>query len=149
MRVPSFARRSRFGVRIALLDSAHCGADHRAQGSHPGLTMTLSHFLWQTWRSIVSFFLSFFVLGLMVWFTPEWVQGFIQAAGNLKYFIMGAADETLGYGQPSALFAILVGDTAIALALMTLFTRVIVLTLILWVGGLIYRSLFGGGQSAS
>ncbi len=111
--------------------------------------MTLSHFLWQTWRSIVSFFLSFFVLGLMVWFTPEWVQGFIQAAGNLKYFIMGAADETLGYGQPSALFAILVGDTAIALALMTLFTRVVVLTLILWVGGLIYRSLFGGGHAAS
>ena len=111
--------------------------------------MTLSHCLWQTWPSIVSFFLSFFVLGLMVWFTPEWVQGFIQAAGSMKYFIMGAAAETLGYGQPSALFAILVGDTAIALALMTLFTRVIVLTLILWVGGLIYRSLFGGGQATS
>jgi hypothetical protein len=106
--------------------------------------MGLSHFLWQTWRSIVSFFMSFAVLGLMVWFTPDWVQGFIEAAGGLKYFIMGAADQTLGYGQPSALFAILVGDTAIALALMTLFTRVVVLTLILWVGGLMYRSLFGG-----
>ena len=57
-------------------------------------------------------------------------------------------DETLGYGQPSALFAILVGDTAIALALLTLFTRVVVLTLILWVGGLIYRSLFGGGAAS-
>ncbi len=106
--------------------------------------MSLRHFLWQTWRSIVSFFMSFLVLGLMVWFTPEWVTGFIEAAGSLKYFIMGAANETLGYGQPSALFAILVGDTAIALALMTLFTRVVVLTLILWIGGLMYRSLFGG-----
>ena len=61
---------------------------------------------------------------------------------------MGAADQTLGYGQPSALFAILVGDTAIALALMTLFTRVVVLTLILWIGGLIYRSLFGGSAAS-
>ncbi|NOT40158.1 MAG: hypothetical protein HOP13_06675, partial [Alphaproteobacteria bacterium] len=48
--------------------------------------MTLSHFLWQTWRSIVSFFMSFLVLGLMVWFTPDWVTGFIEAAGSLKYF---------------------------------------------------------------
>ena len=107
---------------------------------------TLGHFMWQTWRSIVSFFLSFVVLGLMVWFTPDWVQGFIQAAGSLKYFVMDGANAVLGYGQPSALFAVLVGDTAIALALMTLFTRVIVLTLILWLGGLIYRGLFGGAS---
>jgi len=106
--------------------------------------MGFGHFLWQTWRSIVSFFLSFVVLGLMVWFTPDWVQGFIEAAGSLKYFIMGAAEEVSGYGQPSALFALLVGDTAIALALMTLFTRVVVLTLILWVGQGLYRSVFGG-----
>ena len=106
--------------------------------------MNFGHFLWQTWRSIVSFFLSFVVLGLMVWFTPDWVQGFIEAAGSLKYFIMGAAEEVSGYGQPSALFALLVGDTAIALALMTLFTRVVVLTLILWVGQGLFRSLFGG-----
>ena len=109
---------------------------------------TLSHFMWQTWRSIVSFFLSFIVLGLMVWFTPDWVTGFVEAAGSLKYFITGAATETLGYGQPSALFSLVVGDTAIALTLMTLFTRVIVLTLILWLGGLIYRQLFGGRSSA-
>jgi hypothetical protein len=110
--------------------------------------MGFSHFLWQTWRSVVSFFLSFIVLGLMVWFTPDWVNGFIQAAGNLKYLIMGGAEEMIGYGQPSALFALLVGDTAIALALMALFTRVVVLTLILWLGGLIYSALFGG-KSAS
>jgi hypothetical protein len=42
------------------------------------------------------------------------------------------------------LFSLVVGDTAIALTLMTLFTRVVVLTLILWLGGLIYRALFGG-----
>ena len=104
---------------------------------------SFGHFLWQTWRSIVSFFMSFIVLGLMVWFTPDWVQGFIEAAGSLKYMIMGGAEEVIGYGQPSALFALLVGDTAIALALMTLFTRVVVLTLILWLGGLIYSALFG------
>jgi hypothetical protein len=103
----------------------------------------LGHFLWQTWRSVVSFFLSFVVLGLMVWFTPDWVQGFIEAAGSLKYFVMGAANEVSGYGQPSALFALLVGDTAIALALMTLFTRVVVLTLILWIGQSLFGSLFG------
>jgi hypothetical protein len=109
---------------------------------------TLGQFMWQTWRSIVSFFLSFFVLGLMVWFTPEWVTGFVETAGQVKYFVTGAATETLGYGQPSALFSLVVGDTAIALTLMTLFTRVIVLTLILWIGGLIYRSLFGADSSA-
>lgn len=109
---------------------------------------TLGQFMWQTWRSIVSFFLSFFVLGLMVWFTPEWVTGFVETAGSVKYFVTGAATETLGYGQPSALFSLIVGDTAIALTLMTLFTRVVVLTLILWIGGLIYSSLFGGGRSA-
>jgi hypothetical protein len=109
---------------------------------------TLGQFMWQTWRSIVSFFLSFFVLGLMVWFTPEWVTGFVETAGSVKYIVTGAATETLGYGQPSALFALIVGDTAIALTLMTLFTRVVVLTLILWIGGMMYRSLFGGSSSA-
>ena len=104
---------------------------------------TLSYYLGQTWRSIVSFFLSFVVLALMVWFTPDWVQSFVQAAGTLKYLIMDAADAVFGYGQPSALFALVVGDTAIALTLMTLFTRVVVLTLILWLGGLIFRVLFG------
>ncbi len=108
---------------------------------------SLRHFMWQTWRSIVSFFLSFVVLGLMVWFTPEWVSGFVESAGSLKYFLTNAATELFGYGQPSALFSLVVGDTAIALTLMTLFTRVIVLTLVLWLGGLIYRSLFGGRSS--
>jgi hypothetical protein len=32
--------------------------------------------MWQTWRRIVSFFLSFVVLGLMVVLTPERVSGF-------------------------------------------------------------------------
>ena len=109
---------------------------------------SLSHFMWQTWRSIVSFFLSFFVLGLMVWFTPEWVTGFVETAGGLKSVITDGATNLLGYGQPSALFSLVVGDTAIALTLMTLFTRVIVLTLILWLGGLIYRAIFGGNASA-
>ena len=103
----------------------------------------LSYFVGQTWRSIVSFFLSFVVLGLMVWFTPDWVQMFIEAAGRLKLFVMDGAQSALGYGQPSALFALLVGDTAIAMALMALFTRVVVLTLILWLGGLIFGGLGG------
>lgn len=105
--------------------------------------MGLTHFLWQTWRSVVSFFMSFVVLGLMVWFTPDWVNGFVATAGSLKYFVMGSAETILGYGQPSALFGLIVGDTAIALTLMTLFTRVVVLTLILWLGQLIYGRLFG------
>lgn len=104
---------------------------------------TLGHFFWQTWRSIVSFFLSFFVLGLMVWFTPDWVMGFVETAGQLKYLVMDTANAALGAGQPSAIFGLVVGDTAIALTLMTLFTRVVVLTLILWLGGLIYRRVFG------
>jgi len=103
----------------------------------------LSYFIGQTWRSIASFFLSFVVLGLMVWFTPDWVQIFIEAAGRLKVLIMNGATEALGYGQPSALFAVLVGDTAIALALLTLFTRVVVLTLLLWIGSQMFGSLFG------
>jgi hypothetical protein len=103
----------------------------------------LSHFIGQTWRSIVSFFLSFVVLGLMVWFTPDWVQAFVQAAGRIKFLVMDGADAALGFGQPSALFALIVGDTAIALTLMTLFTRVVVLTLILWLGGLIFGGIFG------
>jgi len=104
---------------------------------------SLSYFLGQTWRSIVSFFLSFFVLGLMVWFTPDWVQGFIEVAGRLKILIMDGATNALGFGQPAALFGLLVGDTAIALTLLTLFTRVVVLTLILWLGGLILGALTG------
>lgn len=104
----------------------------------------LSHFVGQTWRSIVSFFLTFVMLGLMVWFTPDWVQAFVQAAGSLKYLVMDGAKATLGYGQPSALFGLIVGDTAIALTLMALFTRVVVLTLILWLGGLILGGLVGG-----
>jgi hypothetical protein len=103
----------------------------------------LSYFVGQTWRSIASFLLSFVVLGLMVWFTPDWVQAFVQAAASLKYLVMDGADAALGYGQPSALFGLIVGDTAIALTLMTLFTRVVVLTLMLWLGGLIFGSIFG------
>lgn len=104
---------------------------------------SLSYFLGQTWRSVLSFFLSFLVLGLMVWFTPDWVQGFIAVAGSLKVMIMDTATQALGFGQPAALFGLLVGDTAIALALLTLFTRVVVLTLILWLGGLMLGSLTG------
>jgi hypothetical protein len=110
--------------------------------------MGLSHFLWQTWRSVVSFFMSFFVLGLMVLFTPDWVRNLLGAASGVKTFVMDTADAAFGAGQPAALFGLVVGDTAIALTLMTLFTRVVVLTLILWLGGLIYRSLFGGTASS-
>ena len=108
---------------------------------------TLGQLVGQTWRSIVSFFMSFVVLGVMVWFTPEWVNAFVTFAGQLKVFIMEGATSALGYGQPSALFALLVGDTAIAMTLFALFTRVVVLTLILWLGSLIYRSVFGGGEA--
>ena len=108
------------------------------------MRQTLGHFVGQTWRSIVSFFMSFFVLGVMVWFTPEWVNAFVQFAGQLKVYIMDGATTLLGYGQPSALFGLLVGDTAIALTLFALFTRVVVLTLILWLGNLMFRSVFGG-----
>jgi hypothetical protein len=106
--------------------------------------MGFTHFLWQTWRSIVSFFMSFFVLGLMVLFAPDWVRSLLEAASGLKSFVMDTADAAFGVGQPAVLFGLVVGDTAIALTLMTLFTRVVVLTLILWLGGLIYRALFGG-----
>ncbi len=108
----------------------------------------LGQIMWQTWRSIVSFFLSFVVLGLMVVLTPEWVTGFIETAGSMKYFIMDSAEGMLGNGSPSALFGLVVGDTAIALTLMTLFTRVVVLTLIMWLGGLIYSAIFGSRQSS-
>jgi hypothetical protein len=107
---------------------------------------SFGHFARQTWRSIVSFFMSFVVLGIMVWFTPEWVNGFVEFAGALKVWIMDGATAILGYGQPSALFALLVGDTAIALTLFALFTRVIVLTILLWIGSLLYRSIFGGPE---
>src|ERR1700682_2273486 len=110
------------------------------------MRQTLGHFVGQTWRSIVSFFMSFFVLGVMVWFTPEWVNAFVQFAGQLKVYIMDGATTLLGYGQPSALFGLLVGDTAIALTLFALFTRVVVLTLILWLGSLMFRSVFGGSE---
>lgn len=103
----------------------------------------LGRFMWQTWRSIASFFLSFIVLGAMVVLTPDWVTGFVEAAGGMKLYVMDAAENLLGYGQPSALFGLVVGDTAIALTLMALFTRVVVLTLMMWLGGLIYRALFG------
>jgi len=108
----------------------------------------LGQIMWQTWRSIVSFFMSFVVLGLMVWFTPDWVEGFVSAASSLKGVVMEASRTISGYDQPSALFSILVGDTAIALALMTLFTRVVVLTLIMWIGGLIFSAIFGSRQSS-
>ncbi|MEQ1753077.1 MAG: hypothetical protein ABL973_02975 [Micropepsaceae bacterium] len=100
---------------------------------------TLGYYLGQTWRSIVSFFLSFFLLGLMVWFTPDWVNSFVKLAGDLKFVLMDAFDAIFGYGQPAALFSLVVGDTAIALTIMTLFTRVVVLTLIMWLGGLMFR----------
>jgi hypothetical protein len=61
---------------------------------------------------------------------------------------MDSAGNFLGNGSPSALFGLVVGDTAIALTLMTLFTRVVVLTLIMWLGGLIYSAIFGSRQSS-
>lgn len=108
----------------------------------------LWHFMRQTWRSIFSFFLSFVVLGLMVVFAPGWATGFVEAAATFKFFVLDRFTEMTGVGQASDVFALLVGDTEIALALLTLFTRVVVLTLLLWLGGLIYRALFGGGSKA-
>ena len=105
--------------------------------------MSLGHFLGQTWRSIVSFVLSFFVLGLMVWFTPDWARGFLETATAVKSVAISASDAVFGYSQPGTLFGIFIGDTAIAMALMTLFTRVVVLTLILWIGQALYNSVFG------
>ena len=92
----------------------------------------LAKFFWQTWRSIISFFLSFVVLALGVWFTPDFVTAFMLSVGQFKYFVAGLGQEILP-GQVSAAFVALVPDTAIGLAGFTLFTRVIVLTLLLWV----------------
>jgi len=98
---------------------------------------TLGHFVRQTWRSIVSFFMSFVVLGLMVWFTPELVSGFMDTVGQFKSIVGEVADTVLP-SSVSALFKILVPDTAIAFAGFTLFTRVVVLTLILWLLSLVF-----------
>jgi hypothetical protein len=57
----------------------------------------------QTWRSIVSFFLRF-CARLMVWFTPEWVTGFVETAGSVKY-LSPRRDRDARYGQPSAFCA--------------------------------------------
>ena len=39
--------------------------------------------------------MSFVVLGIMVWFTPDWVNAFVQFAGQLKVYIMDGATATL------------------------------------------------------
>ena len=106
---------------------------------------TLGHFVRQTWRSIVSFFMSFVVLGLMVWFTPDLVSWFMDTVGQFKSFVGQAADSILP-SQVSAVFKILVPDTAIAFAGFTLFTRVVVLTLILWLGSVLL-GINRGGES--
>jgi hypothetical protein len=109
--------------------------------------MGLVHFMGQTWRSIVSFFLSFVVLGLMVILAPGWATGFVELAASFKYLVLDQVTAITGLGQASDIFALLVGDTEIALAMITLFTRVVVLTLLLWLGGLIFGRLFGRAAS--
>jgi hypothetical protein len=110
--------------------------------------MKLKQAIGQTWRSIFAFFLSFVVLGLMVWFTPGWVQWIVHAAGILKDWILEIANAAFGVEQPSALFTLLVGDTEIALVLFTLLVRIVVVTLLVWLFSSLFRRMFRRGEGA-
>lgn len=97
----------------------------------------------QTWRSLVSFLLTFVIIGALIWFAPNWVTDVIDFSGQLKDVVMTVVSGATGDDRFSAAFGLIVGDSEIAVAIFMLLTRLVVVTAFVWIGSMLISAVRG------
>jgi len=107
----------------------------------------LAKAIWDNWRSVVSYVLTFFVVGVLLIYEPDWVTNVAAFSGGVKNFVIDTA-HFFGWDSLAGVFSIGVADTAIAWATFMLITRALIITTVVWVSGAIFRAVTGrGGES--
>jgi hypothetical protein len=98
--------------------------------------------LGQTWRSIASVVIAYIlILILFVW--GDWfLYEILGIAKDTWYNLSQLIGGNIGT-QPGILFDLFISPGAMFMTFMILFARVVVLSLFLWLGGLIVDGVFG------
>ncbi|NWH09498.1 MAG: hypothetical protein HXY22_12800 [Alphaproteobacteria bacterium] len=102
------------------------------------------HLLWQTWRSVVSVIVSTILLILTGVFFPNEYNLFYDYASSVKdYFVYLAGPEGVNNPEVGAAVRTFVGEQSFLMTMYFLFTRIVVLTVFLFVWNLIWELVFG------
>lgn len=92
--------------------------------------------VYDNWRSFLSFFLTFVVIGVLLVYEPTWISAVTHFARALKEGAIEFA-AFLGWDTVAAAFDFTVSDIAIAWGIFMLITRAFVITAMVWLTGLV------------
>lgn len=93
-----------------------------------------------TWRSIVSVVLTYIIVVALFFYEDKWLVTMTRWASNFHDWLA----HTFGFfsDRGEALFTLTISDATVMITLLILFVRVVVLSLLLWLTGLLLKTLF-------
>jgi hypothetical protein len=118
-----------------------------ASGKRPGLYLwwsdpMLVSLLAQTWRSVVSVMIAWILIILSLLYWPEALAGVIESARGTRQWLLDLVGAR-GSDTVDILAGAIITDHTVTMAFMFLFSRIVVLTAILYVIASIYVAVTG------
>lgn len=95
----------------------------------------------QTWRSVISVVISVFLMVGSIFWAPEEYNRVLDMSGAITSFIVKEADAFAG-AQGKAIARTMLDEGSFTATLYFLFTRILVLTLIIFVLKTLYELMF-------
>lgn len=96
----------------------------------------------QTWRSIVSVFISFALLIGMLLYTPNELLELVKASETIKDWLVTAV-QSQNDPQAEILSRTMLDEGSITMSILFLVSRIFILTLILFIWNLLWEMVFG------
>ena len=101
--------------------------------------------LGQSWRSVAAVIIAY-LLVVILFFYGDWLLNDIMNFSNsARQIVKSLIGDTTG-ARGEFLFAFFLSEGSFFITLMILLARVVVLSLFLWLGGVIVNTVFGSGK---
>jgi hypothetical protein len=98
--------------------------------------------LGQTWRSIASVVIAYFLVVLMFFYAGSMLNEILGFSNSVREFVKQVIGDTTG-PQGNFLFTVFFSEGTFFITFMILLARVLILSAFLWIGNLIVEGLFG------
>ena len=103
----------------------------------------LVHLLAQTWRSVVSVVIAWILVIWSLIYYPEALKFVIDSARGTREWLLDFVSTRTGSDTVDILAGAIITDHTVTMAFMFLFARIVVLTLILFIIGNIWKAVTG------
>ena len=98
--------------------------------------------LGQTWRSIASVVIAYFLVVVMFFYASEFLNEILSFSNGVREFVRAVIGDTTG-AQGNFLFTVFFSEGTFFITLMILLARILVLSFFLWIGNIIVEGVFG------